>query len=116
MTSRLPFYKILYVQVVAAILLGVALGELNPAWGVAMKPLGDGFIKLIKMIIPPVIFCTVVTGIAGMQDAKRVGRVGVAGELARDRGQQVGGGHDPLEMPVLVMDQRHRHLGAAKRV
>ena len=74
---RTPFYKILYVQVVAAILIGVALGVAAPAWGVAMKPLGDAFIKLIKMVIPPVIFCTVVAGIAGMQDAKRVGRVGV---------------------------------------
>ncbi len=74
---RQPLYKILYVQVLAAILMGVALGVVAPAWGVAMKPLGDAFIKLIKMIIPPVIFCTVVVGIAGMQDAKRVGRVGV---------------------------------------
>ena len=74
---RQPLYKILYVQVLAAILMGVALGVAEPTWGVAMKPLGDAFIKLIKMIIPPVIFCTVVVGIAGMQDAKRVGRVGV---------------------------------------
>ena len=74
--TRQPFYKILYVQVLAAIVIGVALGAVHPSWGVAMKPLGDGFIKLVKMIIPLVIFCTVVTGIAGMHDAKRVGRVG----------------------------------------
>ncbi len=73
---RQPFYKILYVQVIVAIVLGIVLGELNSAWGIAMKPLGDAFIKLAKMVIPLVIFCTVVTGIAGMQDAKRVGRVG----------------------------------------
>jgi aerobic C4-dicarboxylate transport protein len=74
---RQPFYKILYVQVAVAIVLGIALGVTEPAWGVAMKPLGDAFIKLIKMVIPPVIFCTVVAGIAGMQDTKQVGRVGV---------------------------------------
>ncbi len=70
------FYKILYVQVLIAIALGIVLGVTHPAWGEAMKPLGDGFIKLIKMIIPFVIFCTVVSGIAGMQDMKKVGRVG----------------------------------------
>jgi aerobic C4-dicarboxylate transport protein len=58
------------------VILGVALGALDPAAGEAMKPLGDGFIKLIKMIIAPVIFCTVVTGIAGMEDMKKVGRTG----------------------------------------
>ncbi|WP_295997462.1 dicarboxylate/amino acid:cation symporter [Rugamonas sp.] len=71
-----PFYKILYVQVLFAIACGVLLGHFLPADAVAMKPLGDGFIKLIKMIIAPVIFCTVVTGIAGMQDVKKIGRVG----------------------------------------
>lgn len=71
-----PFYKILYVQVLIAIALGIGLGVLYPQWGEAMKPLGDGFIKLIKMIIPVVIFCTVVSGISGMHDAKKVGRVG----------------------------------------
>src|SRR4051812_35312751 len=73
---RAPFYKILYVQVLAAIAAGVILGATEPAWAVAMKPLGDGFIKLIKMLIPPVIFCTVVLGVAGMESAKHVGRVG----------------------------------------
>lgn len=71
-----PFYKILYVQVIFAIVCGVLLGMFEPKLGVDMKPLGDGFVKLIKMIIAPVIFCTVVTGIAGMQDMKKVGRVG----------------------------------------
>jgi len=71
-----PFYKILYVQVLFAIVLGVFLGVFYPEVGTAMKPLGDGFIKLIKMIIAPVIFCTVVAGIAGMQDMKKIGRVG----------------------------------------
>ncbi|QNA89407.1 dicarboxylate/amino acid:cation symporter [Massilia sp. Dwa41.01b] len=71
-----PFYKILYVQVLFAIAMGVLLGVLYPKLGTDMKPLGDGFIKLIKMIIAPVIFCTVVAGIAGMQDMKKVGRVG----------------------------------------
>ncbi|AGW88657.1 MULTISPECIES: dicarboxylate/amino acid:cation symporter [Cupriavidus] len=71
-----PFYKILYVQVLFAILVGILLGHFVPDTGVAMKPLGDGFIKLIKMIIGPIIFCTVVTGMAGMSDMKKVGRVG----------------------------------------
>lgn len=70
------FYHHLYVQVLTAIAAGVLLGNFYPETGVAMKPLGDGFIKLIKMIITPVIFCTVVTGIAGMDDMKKVGRVG----------------------------------------
>jgi aerobic C4-dicarboxylate transport protein len=74
--KRKPFYKSLWVQVVVAILLGVALGCISPADAVAMKPLGDGFIRLITMVITVVIFCTVVTGIAGMQDIKKVGRVG----------------------------------------
>jgi aerobic C4-dicarboxylate transport protein len=71
-----PFYKILYVQVLFAIACGVLLGTFFPTDAVAMKPLGDGFIKLIKMIIAPVIFCTVVSGIASMQDVKKIGRVG----------------------------------------
>ncbi|MDF2873586.1 MAG: dctA2 [Sporomusa sp.] len=71
-----PFYKILYVQVLMAITVGVLLGHFYPATGASMKPLGDGFIKLIKMIIAPIIFCTVVLGIAGMGDMKKVGRVG----------------------------------------
>jgi aerobic C4-dicarboxylate transport protein len=71
-----PFYKVLYIQVLFAIVVGVLLGIFDPGLATAMKPLGDGFVKLIKMIIAPVIFCTVVAGIAGMQDMKKVGRVG----------------------------------------
>jgi aerobic C4-dicarboxylate transport protein len=74
--KRKPFYTILYVQVLAAIVAGVLLGHFAPHAAVALKPLGDLFIKLVQMIIGPVIFCTVVTGIAGMQDMKKVGRVG----------------------------------------
>ncbi len=74
--EKKPFYKVLYVQVLFAIFCGVMLGIYLPTDAVAMKPLGDGFIKLIKMIIAPVIFCTVVSGIAGMQDVKKIGRVG----------------------------------------
>src|SRR6266545_2881259 len=66
----------LYLQVLAAIGLGVLLGALYPATGAAMKPFGDGFIKLIKMIIAPIIFCTVVLGIAGTGDLKKVGKTG----------------------------------------
>lgn len=70
-------HRHLYVQVLTAITLGILLGHFQPEWAVTMKPLGDGFIKLIKMIIAPIIFCTVVTGIAGMQDMEKVGRVGI---------------------------------------
>ena len=71
-----PIYKSLYFQVLVAIAIGISLGYFAPDWGVAMDPLGKGFIKLIKMIIAPVIFCTVVTGIAGMEDMKSVGKTG----------------------------------------
>ena len=66
----------LYFQVLVAITAGVLLGVFAPATAAAMKPFGDGFIKLIKMIIAPVIFCTVVLGIAGAEDLKKVGRTG----------------------------------------
>lgn len=75
--QRQPLWKHLYVQVLLAIALGVFLGATNPSLGEAMKPLGDGFIKLIKMIITPIIFVTVVHGIAAMRDMKQVGRVGL---------------------------------------
>ncbi len=75
-TKARPFYRSLYFQVVTAILIGVMLGYFAPQTGEAMKPLGDGFIKLIKMIIAPIIFCTVVLGIAGMEDMKKVGKTG----------------------------------------
>jgi len=72
-----PWYTILYVQVLVAIAVGVLIGHFFPKTGVALKPLGDGFIALIKMMIAPVIFCTVVHGIGSMRDLKKVGRVGV---------------------------------------
>ncbi len=75
-TASRPFYQSLYVQVITAIVIGVLLGHFAPAYGEMMKPLGDGFIKLIKMIIAPIIFCTVVVGIAGMEDMKKVGKTG----------------------------------------
>jgi aerobic C4-dicarboxylate transport protein len=74
-----PWYKILYLQVLIAILLGIFVGWLWPdlATNDWIKALGDGFIKLIKMLIAPIIFCTVVSGIAHIQDAKKVGRIGI---------------------------------------
>jgi aerobic C4-dicarboxylate transport protein len=71
-----PIWRSLYFQVITAIVIGVLLGHFWPQAGEAMKPLGDGFIKLIKMIIAPIIFCTVVVGIAGMEDMKKVGKTG----------------------------------------
>jgi aerobic C4-dicarboxylate transport protein len=75
-SRKLPFYRVLWVQVLLAMLAAVVLGYLNPERAVAMKPLGDAFIRLITMIITLIIFCTVVTGIAGMENLKKVGRVG----------------------------------------
>ncbi len=75
-SKKLPLYRSLYFQVICAVVAGVALGHFYPALGADMKPLGDGFIKLIKMIIAPIIFCTVVVGIAGMEDMKKVGKTG----------------------------------------
>ncbi|MGZ4981329.1 MAG: dicarboxylate/amino acid:cation symporter [Methylobacter sp.] len=71
------YYQHLYLQVLTAIVIGILLGYFYPETGIAMKPFGDGFIKLIKMIIAPIIFCTVVTGIACMQELDKVGRVGI---------------------------------------
>ncbi|MDR0217369.1 MAG: dicarboxylate/amino acid:cation symporter [Enterobacteriaceae bacterium] len=73
--KKKPLYKILYVQVIFAIVLGIALGHFYPDIGESLKPLGDGFIKIVKMIIAPVIFLTVVTGIASMNNMKAVGSV-----------------------------------------
>ena len=75
-TTRQPLYKSLYIQVLLAITIGILLGHYYPETGVALKPLGDGFVKLIKMVIAPIIFCTVVSGIAGMQSMKSVGKTG----------------------------------------
>lgn len=74
--TQKPIYKSLYAQVLFAVVVGVLLGHFYPQVGTDMKPLGDGFIKLIKMIIAPIIFCTVVVGIAGMEDMKKVGKTG----------------------------------------
>jgi aerobic C4-dicarboxylate transport protein len=74
--SAKSWYKSLYLQVLVAIAAGALLGFFSPATGTAMKPVGDGFIKLIKMVIAPIIFCTVVVGIAGTEDVKKVGKTG----------------------------------------
>ena len=78
-TAHKPFYKVLYVQVLIAIVLGALVGWLFPCFATSpwIKALGDGFVKLIKMLIAPIIFCTVVSGIAHIQDARKVGRVGI---------------------------------------
>src|SRR6266568_8784779 len=72
-----PWYTVLYIQVLIAIAVGILIGHYFPKTGTALKPLGDGFISLIKMMIGPVIFCTVVHGIGSMRDLKKIGRVGV---------------------------------------
>jgi aerobic C4-dicarboxylate transport protein len=74
--GRTPFYFSFWFQVCIAVVLAIAFGYLSPARAVAMKPLGDAFIRLITMVVTPIIFCTVVSGIAGMRDLKKVGRVG----------------------------------------
>jgi len=75
--SRKPWYRILYVQVLIAVFIGIVVGNQFPDLGKSLKPLGDGFVNLVKMIIAPVIFCTVVHGIASMSDLKKLGRVGI---------------------------------------
>lgn len=74
---RKRWYRILYIQVLIAVALGIAIGHFFPEFGKSLKPLGDGFIKLVKMIIAPIIFCTVVHGIASMHDIKKLGRIGL---------------------------------------
>ncbi len=76
LASKKPFYKILYVQVLFAVALGIVLGHFAPATAIDMKPFGDAFIKLVKMVIPLVIFFTVVSGITGMGSLTKVGRIG----------------------------------------
>ena len=73
----MKYFKSLYLQVIIAILAGILIGTFFPSFGVELKPFGDGFIKLIKMMIGPVIFCTIVNGIAGMENTKKVGVVGI---------------------------------------
>jgi aerobic C4-dicarboxylate transport protein len=75
-SRTLPFYRELWAQVIVAIALAIILGYVDPARAIAMKPLGDAFIRVITMIITLIIFCTVVTGIAGMENLKKVGRIG----------------------------------------
>ena len=75
-SAKPPWYRVLWVQVLIAIALAIVLGYVDPARAVSMKPLGDAFIRLITMIITLIIFCTVVAGIAGMKDLRRVGRIG----------------------------------------
>ena len=75
-SSKPPFYRVLWVQVMACIVLAIILGYVDPVRAMAMKPLGDAFIRAITMIITLIIFCTVVSGIAGMENLKKVGRVG----------------------------------------
>jgi aerobic C4-dicarboxylate transport protein len=72
-----PWYKVLYVQVLIAIALGILIGHFWPQFGISLEPLGKGFINLIKMVITPIIFCTIVAGIANMRDLKQMGRVGL---------------------------------------
>ncbi|MBS1174186.1 MAG: dicarboxylate/amino acid:cation symporter [Burkholderiaceae bacterium] len=72
-----PWYKVLYVQVLIAIALGILIGHFWPRFGISLEPLGKGFINLIKMVITPIIFCTIVAGIANMRDLKQMGRVGL---------------------------------------
>ncbi len=73
----MKYLKSLYVQVIIAIIIGILIGVFYPSFAVQLKPLGDGFIKLVKMMIAPIIFCTIVNGMAGMENTKKVGRVGV---------------------------------------
>ena len=79
MTSSSPirWYRVLYIQVIIAVALGIAVGYFLPDVGKSLKPLGDGFIKLVKMMIAPIIFCTVVHGIASVEDLRKLGRVGI---------------------------------------
>lgn len=75
--QRRPWYTVLYLQVLLAIFLGIVVGRFFPKTGIALKPLGDGYVALIKMMVAPVIFCIVVQGIASMRDMRKVGRVGL---------------------------------------
>jgi aerobic C4-dicarboxylate transport protein len=75
--ARKAWYRVLYLQVLIAVALGISVGYFWPEFGAKLKPLGDGFIKLVKMMIAPIIFCTVVHGIASMRDLKKLGRIGI---------------------------------------
>ena len=75
--ARLPWYRVLYVQVLLAVVAGIVVGHLAPEFGKSLKPLGDAFIKLVKMMIAPIVFCTVVHGIASMGSLGKLGRLGL---------------------------------------
>ena len=75
--GRKRWYRVLYVQVLIAVGLGILIGVVAPGFGASLKPLGDAFIKLVKMMIAPIIFCTIVHGIASMQDVRKLGRIGL---------------------------------------
>ena len=77
LAQRKPWYRILYIQVIVAVLIGITVGYFNPELGKSLKPLGDAFVKLVKMMIAPIIFCTVVHGIASVGDLRKLGRVGI---------------------------------------
>ena len=121
--AKKPFYRSLYFQVITAIVIGVALGHLYPETGEAMKPLGDGFIKLVKMMIAPIIFCTVVHGIASIADLRRVGRVGlgrggVEGEARQRRahaGRVAGGARGAQQTGTRMLALPHTHRVVCKR-
>ncbi|MGY4497676.1 aerobic C4-dicarboxylate transport protein [Bradyrhizobium sp. GM24.11] len=72
--ARKPFYRVLYVQVLIGLMLGVLTGHFWPEFGAALKPLGDGFVKLVKMMIAPIVFCTIVSGINSISDSREIGR------------------------------------------
>jgi aerobic C4-dicarboxylate transport protein len=74
---RKPWYSVLYIQVLIAVVVGILIGRFFPKTGIALKPLGDAFVSLIRMMIAPVIFCVIVQGIASMSDLKKVGKVGI---------------------------------------
>jgi len=76
-SPRKPWYSVLYIQVLIAIVIGILIGHFSPHTGIALKPLGDAFVSLIRMMIAPVIFCVIVQGIAGMADLKKIGKVGI---------------------------------------
>ena len=76
-SSTTPWYRVLYIQVIIAVAIGIAVGYFHPNVGKSLKPLGDGFIKLVKMLIAPIVFCTVVHGIASVGDLRKLGRVGI---------------------------------------
>jgi aerobic C4-dicarboxylate transport protein len=76
-SARKPWYTVLYIQVLVAIAVGILIGRFSPKTGIALKPLGDAFVGLIRMMIAPVIFCVIVQGIAGIADLKKVGKVGI---------------------------------------